>query len=126
MILINFGHPLSTAVRAQIQALTGEAIERDIELKTQFNHQVDFAQQARELVDQAGLSAEEWQTAKVLINPPTFNLIAVTVLAELHGRMGYFSPALRLRPVEGALPPVFELAEIVNLQRVRDSARKQR
>jgi hypothetical protein len=48
------------------------------------------------------------------------------VLAELHGRMGYFPPVLRLRPVEQALPPRYELAEVINLQAVRDSARKER
>jgi hypothetical protein len=47
-------------------------------------------------------------------------------LAELHGRMGYFPPILRLRPVEGAIPPRFEVAEIINLQALRDAARKER
>jgi hypothetical protein len=40
--------------------------------------------------------------------------------------MGYFPPVLRLRPVEGALPPRFEAAETLNLQGVRDAARKKR
>ena len=48
------------------------------------------------------------------------------MLAELHGRLGYFPPVLRLRPVEGALPPRFEVAEILNLQDVRDAARAKR
>ncbi|MCS7301391.1 MAG: CRISPR-associated protein Csx15 [Fimbriimonadales bacterium] len=53
-------------------------------------------------------------------------MIAATLLAELHGRMGYFPPVLRLRPVEGAVPPRFEVAEILNLQQIRDTARSQR
>jgi hypothetical protein len=56
----------------------------------------------------------------------TLNVIAVTLLAELHGRMGYFPAMLRLRPVTGSTPPRFEVAEIINLQTVRDRARSRR
>jgi hypothetical protein len=52
--------------------------------------------------------------------------VAVVLLAELHGRMGYFPACLRLRPVEGSTPPRFEAAEVVNLQEVRNAARKRR
>jgi len=40
--------------------------------------------------------------------------------------MGYFPTVLRLRPVEGAVPPRFEVVEILNLQQVRDQARRTR
>jgi hypothetical protein len=40
--------------------------------------------------------------------------------------MGYFPPVLRLRPVAGSVPPQFEVAEILNLQAVRDRARGSR
>ncbi|MCK6622766.1 MAG: hypothetical protein HUU32_16950 [Calditrichaceae bacterium] len=55
---------------------------------------------------------------RVLDLPVHFN-------AELHGRMGY-SPCLRLRPVEGSLPPRFEMVEILNLQEIREIARANR
>ena len=47
-------------------------------------------------------------------------------LAELHGRMGYYPPVVRLRPVPDSLPPRYEVAEILNLQAVRDDARRKR
>ena len=47
-------------------------------------------------------------------------------LAELHGRMGYFPASGRRRPLAGSLPPRFEVAEIINLQAVRDQARLRR
>jgi hypothetical protein len=72
------------------------------------------------------LSSEELQTKPILVNLPSLNTIAALLLAELHGRMGYFPPVLRLRPVSGVTPPRFEAAEIINLQEIRDSARKQR
>jgi hypothetical protein len=77
-------------------------------------------------VDSVGLSPEAWQTERLLINPPSHNLIAVTLLAELHGRMGYFPACLRLRPIEGSVPPRYEVAEVLNLQDVRNAARGRR
>ena len=60
-------------------------------------------------------------TLPLLINPPALNVIAVTLLAELHGGMDYFPAVGRLRPLDGTLPPRFEVAEIINLQAVRDA-----
>ncbi|MFN3763696.1 MAG: CRISPR-associated protein Csx15, partial [Anaerolineae bacterium] len=48
------------------------------------------------------------------------------LLAELHGRCGYFPAMLRVRPVPGSTPPRYEVAEIVNLQMLREEARKRR
>ncbi len=126
MILLNFSHPLTPDHLAQIEALVGEKIARVIDAPAQFDHARPFAPQVEALVDAVGLSPQEWQAAPILVNPPSFNLIAVTLLAHLHGRCGYFPTVLRLRPVEGALPPRFEVAELVNLQAVRDAARHTR
>jgi hypothetical protein len=54
------------------------------------------------------------------------NFIAVALLAELHGLMGYFPDCVRLRLVEGARPPRFEVAEILNLQAYREAGRSHR
>jgi len=80
----------------------------------------------RELADSMGLTSAEWQQAPLLVNPPALSAVAVTLLAELHGRMGYFPPAVRLCPVEDALPPRYQVAEIINLQQQRNDARRQR
>jgi hypothetical protein len=45
------------------------------------------------------------------------------MLALLHGKIGYFQAIIRLCPVTGAIPPRFEVAEIVNLQEVRETKR---
>ncbi len=78
------------------------------------------------LINGVELSPQEWQIAPIIVNPPSLNFIAALVLAELHGRMGYFAPVIRLRPVAGALPPRYEVAEVLNLQAVRDAARLKR
>ena len=124
--LLNFSHPLTPELLAQIGGLTDQPIGRVVDALARFDHAQPFAAQVAALVDSLGLSPVEWQTLPLLINPPALNVIAVTLLAELHGRMGYFPAVVRLRPVEGSLPPRFEVAEIINLQAVRDSARVQR
>lgn len=126
MILLNFTHPITPAHLTAIERLTGRGIGRVIDAPAQFDVEASFAEQVRGLVDGVGLSPAEWQTTPILVNPPALNAIAVTLLAELHGRMGYFPPVVRLRPVAGALPPEFEIAEIINLQAVREAARKHR
>jgi hypothetical protein len=126
MLVINCSHPLTEAQTVRISDLLGHAIDRVIDVRSQFDHEQAFAQQAQAMIEQVGLSAQEWQTGPLVINLPSLSTIACLVLAELHGRMGYFPPVIRLRPVAGSVPPVFEVAEILNLQAVRDAARTRR
>lgn len=126
MILLNFSHPLTPEQQAQIEALTKKPLEQVILVPIHFDQEKPFLPQLREILKTVPFAPEEWQTAPILINLPSYNYIAALTLAELHGRMGYFPPILRLRPVEGSIPPRFEVAEIVNLQAVRDAARKER
>jgi hypothetical protein len=126
MLLLNFSHPLTADHLAQLEALAGQPVARVLDAPAQFDVAASFVTQVVALVDGIGLSPAEWQTSPILVNPPALNVIAVTLLAELHGRMGYFPPVVRLRIVEGSLPPQFEAAEIINLQAVRDQARGKR
>jgi len=126
MILLNFSHPLSPAQLAQIEGLLTGKIERAVEVHSQVDAQQPLAAQVVQMADAAGLSPAEWQNQPLLVNPPALNYSAVLLLAELHGRMGYFPACLRMRPVPGSVPPRFEAAEILNLQTVRDEARRAR
>jgi hypothetical protein len=126
MILLNFSHPLPSGALCDIQELTGADVDGVIEVPTQFDHERPFAEQARALLDSIELTPEDWQVVPLLVNLPSLNTIAALVLAEIHGRCGHFPAVLRLKPVPGSTPPRFEVAEVVNLQSVRDSARAQR
>jgi hypothetical protein len=48
------------------------------------------------------------------------------LLAELHGRLGYFPDIVRLRPAPAPAEEKFEVAEIVPTQAVRNQARAKR
>ena len=126
MILLNFSHPLTPNHLAQVESLTGQQIERVIEIPAQIDPQQPLVPQVVALADECGLSPTEWQTLPLLVNPPSLNFIAVALLAELHGRCGYFPAHLRMRPVQGSVPPQYEVAEVMDLQAVRDVARRRR
>src|SRR5262249_4355409 len=123
MTLLNFAHPLTAAHLSQVEQLTGQTVEQIVEVSTHFATDKPFAAQARALVTSVGLSAEDWQTTPLLINLPSLNVIAALVLAEVHGRCGYFPPVIRLTPVVNAVPPQFQVAEILNLQAAREAGR---
>ncbi len=126
MILLNFSHPLTPAQLERVEALTGRRLERTVELQVQFDNERDFLPQLAELVARLPLSPQELQVEPILVNLPSLNYIAALLLAELHGRMGYFPPVLRLRLQPNSLPPSYEVAEILNLQAVREAARTNR
>ena len=126
MILINYSHPLTPAQIGQVQRLAGQEITRSVQVPVQFESSLSFLPQLEALMREIPLSSEELQGEALLVNLPALNFIAALLLAELHGRMGYFPPVLRLAPLEGCLPPRYEVAEILNLQAVRDQARRGR
>jgi len=126
MILLNFAHPLTPAHLAQVEALTGQKVERVVEAHSQIDPQGPLTPQVTALADRAGLTPAEWQSAPLLVNPPSLNFVAAVLLADLHGRMGYFPAMLRMRPVPDSTPPQYEAAEVINLQAVRDAARRRR
>lgn len=110
----------------QVETLAGQHVERIIDLPVLFDYEQPFLSQVQALLAELPLSVQELQTVPVLINPPALNFITAVLLAELHGRMGYFPPILRIRPVKDSLPLQFEVAEIINLQALRDNARQKR
>lgn len=126
MVLLNFSHPLTAEQLQQLEELAGRKIDRVIEIDAQIDPQQPIVPQVAAMADRAGLTPQEWQTLPIVINPPSLNFSAVTLLAELHGRCGYFPAAVRLRPVPGSVPPRFEMAEILNLQVIRERARGKR
>lgn len=126
MLLLNLSHPLTAAQLQQVEALSGEKISRIESVAVHFDAAKPYTEQIVALVDGIGLSSQQWQNEPILLNPPSFNFIAVALLAELHGRMGYFPPCIRLRPVSNSLPVQYEVAEIINLQEIREQARTRR
>ena len=126
MVVLNFSHPLTDAQCGQIERLAGQSIADLRSVPTQFDEQQPFVPQIDVLVNQVGLTAEQWQTASILVVLPSLNFIAAALLANLHGRMGYFPSVVRTRAVAESLPRRYEVAELLDLQTARDRARRVR
>jgi len=126
MIICNFSHPLTPAQLRQIEILAGHPITEVRDVPASFDNEQPFEPQVSALVDAVGLAPADWQTLAIFINPPAYNFAAAVLMAELHGRMGYFPTILRLRPVFDSIPSRFEVAEIISLQQVRAQARLKR
>ena len=125
MLILNFTHPLTSEQRAQIEALAYTSIEEIRTIPVQIDQAEPLEAQITTIVDTTGLSSEEWQTLPLLINPPGYAPAAFVLLAELHGRIGHFPSLIRLRPKPGPVTS-YEVAELLNLQTIREAARKRR
>ncbi len=126
MILLNFSHPLTREQQTQLEAITAQSILHTINAMPQFDEQQPFEPQLAALLDEIELTAQQWQTEPILVVLPALNFIAGALLANLHGRMGYFPHVVRTRPVEGSIPRRFEIAEILDLQALRAASRAAR
>lgn len=126
VILVNFHHPLTETQREQARLLMNVRIDDVIDVPVHFSHDVPFHEQARTCVDRVGLTSHQWQTKDIVVNLPGFSPAAAAILAELHGRMGHFPNVLRLKPCHAEGGTTYEVAEIMNLQEIRDTSRTKR
>jgi len=126
MILINFAHPITDEQRTQIEALTGQPLQYVIDQVVQVDDQQPLAPQVEVLVRAIALNMTAWQSEPIVINPPGYAPVAACLLAILHGLMGHFPATLRIRPVADSNPRRYEVAEVMNLQAVREGVRQRR
>lgn len=126
MQILNFAHPISETQLAGIETLAGNKITGVTNISSQIDPGKPIEQQIETMLDEIKLTPNDWQTKPFLINLPSLNYSAAALLAQLHGRMGYFPTILRLQPNTGGVTPFFEVAEILNLQAMRERARGKR
>lgn len=126
MILLNFSHPISETQRADIERIAGQPIDRLIDIPVQFDNEAPFLDQILDLSDRLPLDSVALQTLPILVNLPSLNYIAAGLLVWLNGKMGYFPAIVRMRSRADRTPFVYEVAEIINLQALREQARKER
>ncbi len=123
--LLNFSRPLTATQQDQIESLAGTPIDEIRTIPVQIDQSEPLVPQISAIIDATQLTGEEWQTRALLINPPSYAPAAFALLAELHGRIGHFPSLIRLRPKPGPVT-AYEVAELLNLQMVREDARKRR
>lgn len=125
MLILNFSHPLTSEQREQVETLAAAPIENIHTIAVQIDQGQPLEAQIRTIVAAIPLTSEEWQTRSLLVNPPGYAPAAFVLLAELHGRIGHFPTLVRLRPKAGPMTS-YEVAELLNLQTIRETARTYR
>jgi hypothetical protein len=123
VLLLNFGHPLGQDNREKIIQICDDEIEEKY-ISSQHDQTKPVLEVARELVNAAGLSARDWKNASIVLIPPGLPQIAMAILAEIHGRHGGFPKIVNIRPTQ-TKPTRYDVAEIVDLQKLRNEARTQ-
>jgi len=122
--LINFSHPITDEQVTDLQGVLGDVVDV-VDVSVQVDMEMSFDSQADGVLDAVGLSAKDWQTKSILVNPCGLSAMWSILLAKLHGKMGYFPTVMRLKS-DGGTVRKFVVAEIVGLQRIRDEARRTR
>lgn len=113
MKVINFSHPLTAEQKNKIEELSHEPIDELVEIMAQFDFKQPFDDQIIALLDRVGWGYEAWQTNNFIVNLPALSAGAGIMMRQLHQRCGYHPAIIRMSPVQGALPPRFEVAELI-------------
>lgn len=124
--LLNFAHPITDDQQQQIETLLGKRIDLAIGryIETKFDDTEPYEPQCEALIARVGYTSEQWQSLPLLINPPSFVPGSLCLISQLHGRMRHFPSVLRLRPITIDGARSYAVVEIMNLQEIRDRARK--
>lgn len=123
ILVLNFAYPLTDQQQTQIEDLSGTSIEDIITIPTRINEEEPLQPQITSLIDAIDQSSQDWSKRHILINPPGYAPAALLLLAEIHGRIGHFPTLIRMRPKHGPVT-TYEVIELLNLQTIRDAARK--
>lgn len=127
MKILNFTHPLTSENLDSVKELTKAAdLEVIFDEVVHFDEQISYGEQVGNLLSRVDLSASAWQTEKLLIVLPGQSSLAAAVLASIHGRRGHFVSFIRLRRSIDSLVTQFDVAEIINLDNIRDKSREAR
>ncbi len=127
-LLLNFSaHPVMPGQQQAIQAKMGwprlEVIDAWL---GNVPEDKDFTAKVTKHVDKIDLLPREWQTCRLVTIPAGYSPAWSILLAELHGRLGYFPDLVRLRPASTQAEEKFEVADIISPQAIRNRARAKR
>lgn len=128
MQILNFAHPFTPTMLEQTAKLLSIPTEQITEhrVTVQIDRSQPITLEMSRIVDSLGFSSETWQTQAFVVNLPGLAIAAGVLIAEIHGRTGFFPSVLTITPVPESVTPVFRVTEVIALQTVRDLARERR
>jgi hypothetical protein len=127
-LILNFsGHPVTAGQQQAIEKLMHWSASGLVDVRLgnvpEDNNFVPFITKA---IESAGLLPEDWQTTTFVTVPAGYPAAWSVILAELHGRLGYFPDVVRLRPTRSGASEKYEVAEIISLRQLRHESRGKR
>jgi len=126
ILVINLSsHPLTNKQRTQLQRMERSYIIEEIDIPVHFDPTRDVESQIESLVQKIDLQMEEWSGASLYIVLPGLAPCAAAILAYFHGLRGGFPKVIWVyqSPTDSTS---YEVTQIINLQELRDKARKRR
>lgn len=126
-VILNFsGHPVLQGQQKAVEKLMHWPSSKVIDVSLgNVAEDHKFISTIEKAVDSIELSPEEWQTTPFVVIPAGYSAVWSVVQAMLHGRIGHFPEVVRLRPA-ATRSAEFEVAEIMNLHKVRHKSREKR
>lgn len=126
MFVLNFSHPLTPEQKNELTGLveypegspastTVQEVEREIIIPSQMDNGQPFIPQLYRRFSEIPLTDHEWKNADFAIVPPAYAPACFIVAAMLYDKIGDFPKVIRIRPVAGAIPPRFEVAEVMRV-----------
>jgi len=126
IVVLNLSaHPLTDKQRDQLQHLESAYIVEEVEIPAHFDPRGDVERQVKTVVEKIGFCIEEWSGAHIYVVLPGLAPAAAAVLAYFHGLRGGF-PKIVWIYQNPSDPTQYEIAQIINLQSLRDEARQLR
>jgi hypothetical protein len=110
MIIVNFGHPITSKQQDQIIQLAGGPIDRIVNVPCQIDMAQPLVPQITAILESAGLTDQEWQQA--IINLPALSTSTYLFLHWYVTRFGRWPQVLRIVH-SGTMPPEFVVSEIL-------------
>ncbi len=121
VIVINLsGHPLTEEQQSQLSNM-GYYIEELIEMPAHFGER-EVAPQVDTLLDQIGLTVEEWQSKRIVLLPSGLSAPSISLIARIHGLRGNFPDIIWVQR-STVHAGTFVIGEYIELQTIRDQAR---
>lgn len=127
MIVLNFSHPLTEDQKREVTGLVEYPegspaamypifeVEREIIVPSQMDNGQPFIAQLYRKFSEIPLTDHEWKNADIVVVPPAYAPACAIVMVMLYEKIGDFPKVIRIRPVQGATPPRFEVAEVMRV-----------
>ncbi len=127
-LILNFsGHPVLSGQITTISKILDWPLSQVIDVQVgTIAEDKKFVDNILKVIEKIDLSAEQWQTANIVVISAGYSAIWSVLLAGIHGRIGYFPDVVHLRPGTIGSKEKFEVAEILNLREIRHSSRDKR